>query len=64
VAIWEMNGFHLVTSGSVINPGPSWHLMVVGDYNHDGRSDILFQNSSGAVAFWEVSGTTRARRGA
>ena len=32
--------------------------MGAGDYNKDDRSDILFQNSSGAVAVWEVSGTT------
>ena len=29
-----------------------------GDYNGDGHSDILFQNSSGEVAVWEVSGNT------
>jgi hypothetical protein len=27
-----------------------------GDYNADGRSDILFQNSSGEVAIWSVNG--------
>jgi hypothetical protein len=28
--------------------------MGVGDYNNDSRSDILFQNSSGEVAIWEM----------
>jgi hypothetical protein len=32
--------------------------MGVGDYNNDGQSDILFQNSSGEVDIWSVSGTT------
>jgi hypothetical protein len=29
-----------------------------GDYNGDGKSDILFQNSSGEVAIWELNGAT------
>ena len=31
--------------------------MGTGDYNRDGFSDILFQNSSGEVATWLLSGT-------
>jgi hypothetical protein len=30
----------------------------VGDYNKDGRSDILFQNSSGVLDIWEMNGTS------
>jgi serralysin len=40
------------------NPGPDWHLMGAGDYNHDGRSDILWQNSSGEVVTWEMNGAS------
>jgi hypothetical protein len=29
-----------------------------GDYNNDGKSDILWQNSSGAVAVWEMNGSS------
>ena len=32
--------------------------MGTGDYNQDGRTDILFQNSSGAVSIWEMNGTS------
>jgi len=32
--------------------------MGAGDYNNDGKSDILWQNSSGAVAIWEMNGTS------
>ena len=28
------------------------------DYNNDGRSDILLQNSSGQVVIWELNGTS------
>jgi hypothetical protein len=38
------------------HPGPSWHAVGTGDYNGDGRSDILWQNSSGDVAVWELNG--------
>jgi hypothetical protein len=53
-----MNGTTVIGGGSAGNPGPSWHVMGTGDYNSDGRTDILFQNSSGAVSIWEMNGTT------
>jgi hypothetical protein len=48
----------VIGAGSVGNPGASWHVMGVGDYNSDGRADILLQNSSGEVATWEMNGTS------
>jgi hypothetical protein len=53
-----MSGTTVIGGGSIGNPGPSWHIFGAGDYNHDGRSDILFQNSSGAVDIWEMNGTS------
>ena len=29
------------------NPGPSWQIRGTGDFNGDGRSDILWQGSDG-----------------
>ena len=49
VAIWELNGTSVIGSGSLGNPGPSWHAIGTGDFNGDGFSDILWQNSSGEV---------------
>ena len=40
------------------NPGPGWNAVGTGDFNGDGHSDILFQNTSGQVAIWEMDGTT------
>ena len=37
-------------------PRPDWHILGTGDYNNDGKSDILWRNSSGAVAIWEMNG--------
>jgi len=53
-----MNGAAVIGAASLGNPGPDWHLMGAGDYNNDGKSDILWQNSSGAVAIWEMNGTS------
>ena len=39
-------------------PGPSWHAIGTGDFNGDGKSDILLQNTSGHVAIWEMNGAT------
>jgi hypothetical protein len=54
----ETNESNVIGAGSRGNPGPSWHIMGTGDYNHDGKADILWQNSSGAVAVWEMNGTS------
>ena len=47
----------MIGSGSLGNPGPSWHAVGTGDFNGDGLSDILWQNSSGEVVIWEMNGT-------
>ena len=39
------------------NPGPSWKAIGTGDFNGDGHSDILWQNTSGQAAIWEMNGT-------
>ena len=43
--------------GSVANLGPDWHAVGTGDFNGDGKSDILWQNTStGQVSIWEMDG--------
>ena len=39
------------------NPGPSWKAIGTGDFNGDGHSDILWQNTNGQAAIWEMNGT-------
>jgi hypothetical protein len=53
-----MNGANVIGGGIIGNPGPDWRICGTGDYNGDGRSDILWQNSTGDVAVWEMNGTT------
>ena len=38
------------------NPGSSWQVIGTGDFNSDGHSDILWQNTNGQVAIWEMNG--------
>ena len=55
-----MNGNTMIGGGPVRpNPGPSWQAIGTGDFNDDGLSDILLQNtSSGQVSIWEMNGNT------
>ena len=57
VAIWETNGTTVTGSAVVANPGPNWKAVGTGDFNDDGHSDILLQNTNGEVAIWEMNGT-------
>jgi hypothetical protein len=42
------------------NPGPSWIEAGTGDFNDDGNSDILWQNTNtGQASIWEMSGDTQ-----
>ncbi len=61
-----MNGNTLVGGGAASpNPGPSWRAVGTGDFNDDGRSDILWQNaSSGQVSIWEMDGSSLIGGGA
>jgi hypothetical protein len=53
-----MNGNTIGGGGPLTaNPGPSLHAIGTGDFNGDGFSDILFQNTSGQATIWEMHGT-------
>jgi microcystin-dependent protein len=59
-SIWEMDGSSLVGGGPVSpNPGPNWTEIGTGDFNHDGQSDILWQNATtGQASIWEMNGSS------
>jgi VCBS repeat protein len=62
VAIWEMNGTTVLNANSsfVVYVPFEWSVQLTGDFNGDGMSDVLWQDTSGNVALWEMNGTTIA----
>src|SRR5207302_900625 len=59
VTVRLMNGAS-ITSGAVLgNPGAGWQLIGTGDFNDDGKADILWQNA-GTPVIWTMNGTSVA----
>ena len=58
--VWEMNGLNLLANGTGFvgwAAGANWQAKATGDFNGDGKSDILLQNSvDGACYVWEMDG--------
>jgi hypothetical protein len=51
LVVWETDGANMIGSGNALfNPGPGWQVVSVAD------SEILFQNSNGAVALSAING--------
>jgi hypothetical protein len=53
-----MDGLNAVSVGAAgsFNPGPSWQIKGSGDFNGDGKSDILWQYTDGTPAIWLMNG--------
>jgi hypothetical protein len=61
-----MNGTQIAQSGSVVDAMPAAWVIVEtkGDYNGDGKSDILWRNSTtGQVYEYQMNGTQIAQSG-
>ncbi len=62
LALWTMNGATVSSSsaisyqGNQLAPDASWSVAGVGDFNGDGRADLVWRQSSGALALWAMNG--------
>ncbi len=59
-----MNGATIASQGGLANVSLDWVIQGVGDFNGDGKADILWRNStSGQVYLWLMNGSTIASQG-
>ncbi len=62
LAGWSMNGGAITSSsaltmgGAAVNPGSSWNVAGISDFNGDGNADVLWRNADGTLADWTMSG--------
>ena len=63
LADWTMNGSQITNSqllnvqGTAVSLDPSWSVAGVGDFNGDGKADILLRNTNGSLADWTMNGS-------
>ena len=61
LALWDMKGSTVASSstvtsqGSAIAPDASWTVAGIGDFNNDGRADMLWRQTTGALALWQMN---------
>ena len=63
LAIWEMTGSQIkaadyirMGSTAIGAPGKDWHVSGTGDFDGDGKDDLLWRTDSGALAVWKMDG--------
>jgi ELWxxDGT repeat protein len=65
LADWSLNGGSITSSGAItldgtaVNPGATWSIVGISDFNGDGNADVLWRNSAdGTLVDWTMNGTT------
>ncbi len=59
--VWYMDGASLMGTERISNGAvdPSWNIVGAADFNHDGHTDLLWQNyATGALQVWYLDGVS------
>jgi hypothetical protein len=63
MAIWLMNGATVSSAGGLGNVPATWSVADTGDYDGDGKSDLLWRDSLGNTAIWFMNGVAVSSAG-
>ncbi len=58
--MWLMNGTSVATSTGVLGAGTGFAPVAIGDFNDDGKDDIVLAHTDGRVTMWLMNGTAIA----
>jgi hypothetical protein len=62
-AIWTVDKGAVTTTSNLQSAGSTWQAAGIGDFNGDGKADILWRDNSGAVVAWLMDNTNVAQMG-
>jgi glucose/arabinose dehydrogenase len=64
LALWQMSGTEVSSSGPLPAVGPGWRIRGIGDFDGDDHADILWRHiPSGITYVWFMSGTSVVNQG-
>jgi hypothetical protein len=53
-----LNGASVISASAVATVTPDWTIQRIGDFNGDGKADILWRHTSGFVGLWFMDGAS------